>query len=102
MFFSVLLALALIIAVLLIIIVLLQASKGSGLAGSFGGAAQVGAVFGTRRTADFLSKATWALAAALVILVLLANVFFLPAAEKGQESVIQKSGQLDIPQAPKK
>jgi preprotein translocase subunit SecG len=76
--YSLLLTLAVITAVVLIIVVLLQASKGSGLAGTFGGAQQMGAMFGTRRTADFLSKATWYLAGTLVLLALLINLFFLP------------------------
>lgn len=76
--YSLLLTLAVIAAIFLIVVVLLQASKGSGLAGTFGGAQQVGAMFGTRRTADFLSKATWVLAATVVALALIINLFFLP------------------------
>ncbi len=80
--YTLLLTLAVIIAVLLVIVVLLQASKGSGLAGTLGGAQQMGAMFGTRRTADFLSKATWWLAGSLVVLALLINLFFLPGKSK--------------------
>ena len=82
--------LAVIIAVLLVIVVLLQASKGGGLAGSFGGSGQFGTVFGTRRTADFLSKATWWLGGTLMALAIIINLFFLPkAGATNAESVIQ-------------
>ncbi|MDP4116073.1 MAG: preprotein translocase subunit SecG [Bacteroidota bacterium] len=69
--------LATVIAIFLIVIVLLQSSKGGGLAGTFGGA-NMGTVFGSRRTADFLSKATWWLAGSLAVLALVTNLFLLP------------------------
>lgn len=80
---------------MLIIVVLLQASKGGGLAGSFGGSGQFGAVFGTRRTADFLSKTTWWLAGSLIILAVIINLFFLPGktTQAQRESIIQNSRQ---------
>lgn len=56
-----------IVAILLGIIVLIQNPKGGGLASNFGAANQIG---GVRRTADFLEKATWGLAIALVLLCL--------------------------------
>ncbi len=99
--YTVLMILSVIIAVFLIIIVLLQASKGSGLAGTFGGAQQMGAMFGTRRTADFLSKATWWLGGALVVLALLINLFFLPGSTTSdqRESIIQSGGR-SVPTQP--
>jgi preprotein translocase subunit SecG len=97
--FSLLMTLTILVAIMLIIIVLLQASKGGGLAGTFGGA-QLGTMFGSRRTADFLSKATWWLAGTLVVLTLLINLFFLPTgATSSKESVIQ-SRQQNIPTQP--
>ncbi|MEI7812882.1 MAG: preprotein translocase subunit SecG [Ignavibacteria bacterium] len=89
-----------VIAVFLIISVLLQSSKGGGLAGTFGGGG-IGTMFGTRRTADFLSKASWWLAGILVVVILLINLFFLPGQIKsgGRESIIQKSRQ-NIPTSP--
>jgi preprotein translocase subunit SecG len=46
-------------------IVLIQESKGGGLSSSFAGYNQVA---GVRKTTDFIEKATWALAAAMVII----------------------------------
>ncbi len=92
-----------IIGVLLIIIVLLQSSKGGGLAGTFGGAGGMGTMFGSRRTADFLSKASWWLASILAILAIVVNLFFLPGrtTQSERESIIQKSGQQhSVPQSP--
>jgi len=86
-----------IICCLLIIVVLMQSSKGGGLAGTFGGAG-MGAVFGVRRTADFLSKVTTVLAVIFVILTLLINFFFLPG-RSSNESVIQ-TGTEQIPMIP--
>jgi preprotein translocase subunit SecG len=54
------------IAVLMILAVLLQSSKGSDVAGAFGGMGSQ-AAFGPRGTATFLAKATMGLALAFVI-----------------------------------
>lgn len=88
--------LAILAAILLIIAVLLQSSKGTGLAGGFGGLGTV-QTLGVRRTADFLSKTTTILAALFMILCVLAE-FTMPSGSHGkqEESVIQKSA----PQAP--
>ena len=100
--YSLLVTIAAITAVLLIIVVLLQASKGSGLAGTFGGAGgSMGSMFGTRRTADFLSRATWWLGGTVAVLALVINLFFLPGkVTPEQRSIIQESGQQNIPQTP--
>ena len=99
--FTELLPVSIIVAVLLIIMVLLQSSKGGGLAGSFGGSGQFGTVFGTRRTADFLSKATWWLGGSLLILAIVINLFFLPgqSTSDSRESIIQ-SGSQQVPAKP--
>ena len=52
-------------AVLMIGIVLIQESKGGGLSSSFASYNQIG---GVRKTTDFIEKATWALAAAMVVI----------------------------------
>jgi preprotein translocase subunit SecG len=99
--YSVLVLIASVAAVLLIIVVLMQASKGGGLAGTFGGAGNMGSMFGTRRTADFLSKATWWLGAIVAGLAIIANLFFLPGkVTQEQRSIIQESGRQSIPQTP--
>jgi preprotein translocase subunit SecG len=100
--YSILVTIALIISFLLIVIVLMQSSKGGGLAGTFGGTGQFGTMFGSRRTADFLSKSTWWLAGALIVLAILINLFFLPgkSAVTERESVIQGSGEQSVPATP--
>ena len=52
-------------AVLMIGIVLIQESKGGGLSTSF---AQYNQIGGVRKTTDFIEKATWSLAAAMVVI----------------------------------
>lgn len=76
--------LILIVCVLLILIVLIQNSKGGGLTTGLAGNAQL---MGVRKTTDFLEKATWTLAIALVILSLLVNMIGNdgPAASKDTE-----------------
>jgi preprotein translocase subunit SecG len=63
--------LIIITCILLILIVLVQNSKGGGLASNFASSNQV---MGVRKTADFLEKATWTLAASLLVLSLLATL----------------------------
>ncbi len=86
--FGFLIALQVLISILLIVVILMQASKGGGLAGTFGGGS-VGMVFGVRRTADFLIRATQILAGVFFALSLVTNLFFLPRGTTA-ESVIQK------------
>lgn len=90
------------ISIILMIVVLMQASKGEGLSGTFGGSGSMGSMFGTRRTADFLSKATWWLGGSLAVLAIVINLFFLPGkTSAGQkESIIQRSARPVIPQSP--
>jgi len=96
--YTVLVSICVILAILLIIIVLLQSSKGGGLAGTFGGAG-LGTMFGSRRTADFLSRATWWIAGSLIVIVVLINLFFIrTSAVNSRESVIQK--RQNVPTAP--
>lgn len=100
--YSILMTIALIISFLLMVVVLMQSSKGGGLAGTFGGAGEMGTMFGVRRTADFLSKATWWLAGILAVICLVVNLVFLPSSsqQKMRESVIQRGGQQTLPNRP--
>jgi preprotein translocase subunit SecG len=99
--YNVLIIISTIIAIALILIVLMQSSKGGGLSGTFGGGGGMGTMFGTRRTADFLSKATWWLAGSLIVLAVIVNLFFLPGASTStqRESIIQ-GGQRSLPDNP--
>lgn len=63
--------LILIVCVLLAGAVLLQNSKGGGLAADLSASTQT---FGIRQTANFLEKATWVLAVALVVLSLVSTM----------------------------
>ena len=78
--------LVLIACVLVIMVVLVQNSKGGGLAANFTSAGQS---MGVRKTADFLEKSTWTLAAAIVLLCLVATAS-IPRGQS-QESVIKSS-----------
>ena len=86
--FTVLMVLEIIVSVLLMLVVLMQASKGGGLAGTFGGA-NVGMMFGVRRTADFLTKGTQILGITFGVLALIINLFFLPRAEQTTRSILE-------------
>ncbi len=63
--------LILVVCILLGLIVLVQNSKGGGLAANFSGSSQI---MGVRKTNDFLEKATWTLAIALLVLCLAASL----------------------------
>ncbi|MCQ2212638.1 MAG: preprotein translocase subunit SecG [Bacteroidaceae bacterium] len=65
-------ALIILASVLMCGIVLIQESKGGGLASSFSAQNNV---LGVRKTTDFLEKATWTLAVAMVILSVVSAAF---------------------------
>ncbi|WP_159519311.1 preprotein translocase subunit SecG [Sunxiuqinia indica] len=73
--------------VLLILIVLVQNSKGGGLASNFQSSNQI---MGVRKTTDFLEKATWALAGALLFFSVLGSAFIPRTAEQVNQSAIQE------------
>jgi preprotein translocase subunit SecG len=80
-------AILLIIAsILLTLVVLVQNSKGGGLAANF---AAGNTTFGVRQTADFLEKATWTLAIAILVLSLAATVF-VAGGSGASRSAVQK------------
>jgi preprotein translocase subunit SecG len=76
-----------IIAIFLIIAVLIQNPKGGGIDSTFGSGANQ--VFGTARSADFIEKATWVLAASLLVLCLLASFFINKAGSLGPNLMTQ-------------
>jgi len=75
-----------IVCALLILLVLVQNSKGGGLTSSFSSSNQV---MGVRRTTDFLEKATWILAIALVVLSITSTAF-LPRQGELKKSAIEE------------
>lgn len=74
------------VCVILTLVVLVQNSKGGGLASNFAGSSQV---MGVRKTADFLEKATWTLAGALLVLSVLASMT-IPKNDGVKQSRIQE------------
>lgn len=81
--------LIIITCLLLVLIVLVQNSKGGGLASNFASSNQF---MGVRKTADFLEKATWTLAACLLIFSVLSTIT-LPKADEEEKARIE--GQFD-------
>lgn len=79
-------ALVILVSILLILIVLVQNSKGGGLSANFSSSNQV---MGVRKTTDFLEKATWTLAGALLVLAFVA-VMALPKSQVGGGSAIDE------------
>ena len=63
--------LIIITSILLVLVVLVQNPKGGGLSSTFGGGGNQ--IMGAKKTTDFLEKATWTLAIALISLSLLSN-----------------------------
>ncbi len=70
--------------ILQIMIVLVQNSKGGGLAANF---TSTGQTMGVRKTADFLEKSTWTLAAAILFLCVVATAT-IPRGGEAQQSRI--------------
>ena len=73
-------------ALLMIGIVLIQESKGGGLASGFAGA---NSVAGVRQTTNFIEKATWTLAGAMVV-ISIACAYVAPQAQT-DSSVIENA-----------
>lgn len=87
-----------IVCILLILVVLVQNSKGGGLSSTFASSNQV---LGVKKTADFLEKATWTLAIALLVLTL-STIFVIPrtdnsAAKMSAKEVIDANQQAPAP-----
>ena len=73
-------------SLMMIGIVLIQESKGGGLASNFSSS---NAIMGVRKTTDFIEKATWGLAIAMVV-ISVASAYVAPSATT-DESVIEKA-----------
>ena len=73
-------------AIMMIAIVLIQESKGGGLSTGVAGG---NAVLGVRKTTDFIEKATWTLAGAMVVLSVIC-AYVAPTA-LSEQSVIEKA-----------
>jgi len=69
--FGLLIGIIIFLAILLILIVLVQNPKGGGLASSFSSSNQF---MGVKRSADFIEKATWGLAGAIVVLSIVTSM----------------------------
>lgn len=64
-------------SILLVAVVFIQNPKGGGLSSDFGAAHQMG---GVQRTNDFIEKATWSLAGAVMVLSIVLTVMLKPEA----------------------
>ncbi len=73
MTYNLLLILIMVVAVLLILIVLVQNPKGGGLSSSLTGGSG-SSIGGVQSTNNFLDKATWTLAIALLVLILVSSL----------------------------
>ena len=74
-------------SILMCLIVLIQNSKGGGLASGFASSNQI---MGVRKTTDFLEKATWSLAAFMVVVCIIAT-YAIPQATVADQSLIQQN-----------
>lgn len=81
--YTLLIILIVIAAILMVGIVLIQESKGGGLASNFATYNQIG---GVRKTTDFIEKATWGLAAFMVVVSIIC-AYVVPK-DTSNESVI--------------
>lgn len=84
--YTVIVILIVIAALLMCGIVFIQESKGGGLASGF---ADNNSLLGVRKTTDFIEKATWSLAGAMVVLAVI-SVFVLPTDNAAAGSVIEQ------------
>jgi len=104
MLYSIIFVLHLMICIFLVIVVLMQASKGGGLASTFGGGAGLGtSVFGGRGAGSILTKAAVWLAVALVVTSVTLNFEWVHSSADSGKGLIEQEleGQnLPTPAAP--
>jgi len=89
--------LTVIISIVLVFFVVIQNSKGGGLAAGFSSSNQV---MGVRKTTDFLEKATWSLAGAIVVFSLIATFFMPGKTVASNDSSIRDEIQNTVPANP--
>jgi preprotein translocase subunit SecG len=87
MFYLLLIILMVIVAILMCCIVLIQNSKGGGLAAGFSSS---NAIMGVRKTTDFLEKATWTLAAAMVV-ISIACAWTVPTSAVKDDAILKQA-----------
>lgn len=92
MLFKLLLGLHVFVCLVLILVVLLQSSKGSGLAGAFGGGGGQ-TMFGGQETATFLSKLTTYLAVLFMVLSLVLAFMSARRSTPGARSIVRQAAQ---------
>ncbi len=96
MLYNIALILFLLVCIIMTVAILLQASKGGGLAGAFGGGASMGTVFGGRGAGNFLSKATtWLAIIYLGVALMLSKLQADETAVSGQSITSQKLGEIN-------
>lgn len=83
--FTLVIILSIIASILLILIVLIQNPKGGGIAANFSAANQIA---GVKRTNDFIEKATWTLAIALLVFSLSSGYLY-KSGGNAQESIMK-------------
>jgi preprotein translocase subunit SecG len=94
--YTIIVILLIIVSIFLTLVVLVQNSKGGGLAANFAAGNQA---FGVRQTADFLERATWTLAIAILVLSLSATMF-IPRGEVNTRSTVPEELQRVQPGQP--
>jgi preprotein translocase subunit SecG len=90
MLFNLLIGLHVVVCLVLILVVLLQSSKGSGLAGAFGGSGGQ-TMFGGQETATFLGRLTTYLAVLFMVLALVLAFLSARRTGPGTRSVIREA-----------
>ncbi len=95
--YTVIIVLILVVSVLLGLIVLVQNSKGGGLVSNFGSANQM---MGVRQTTDFLEKATWTMAAILVVLCLVSSIIIPKKSSQTYDTQMREQIENAMPAAP--
>jgi preprotein translocase subunit SecG len=99
MIFSIL---TILVCILLVLVILIQNSKGGGIQSQFGAATQI---MGVKRGTEFIEKATWGLAIALIVLSILMapKSSMISSSTESEGSVAKRKAQSAVgvtPQAP--